>query len=91
MKLSVRAVFRSFDGKVLHTLNYRRILSLNANIPVQRWFDGKRIDSLLTDELTDLNGTLLQHTLLFVSGALITIQFGSIGWETTRAFGKGAE
>ncbi len=92
LRLSIRAVFRSFDENLLHKLSYRKVTSLHANIPVERWFDSGdgRIDSLLADELVGLSGSLLEHTFLFVSGARITVQFGSVGWETTRALQKKA-
>jgi hypothetical protein len=87
LKLSVRALFGSFDGKTLHELKYRQVASLNANIPTERWFDAGdgRVDSLLADELTDANGSLMQHTFLFVSGTLISIQFGAVSWKCTHA------
>jgi hypothetical protein len=86
LKLSVSALFGSFDGKTLHELKYKQVASLNANIPTERWFDmgNGRVDSLLADELTDVNGSLLQHTFLFASGTLISVQFGTVSWKSTR-------
>src|SRR6185437_8685413 len=62
--LTVRALFCSFRSKTLHSLTYKQVASLSANIPIERWFDwgDGRIDSLLSDELTDVDGTLMQHT-----------------------------
>jgi hypothetical protein len=84
--LTVRALFCSFDSKTLHSLTYKQVASLSANILIERWFDWghRRIDSLLSDELTDVNGALMEHTYLFVSGTVISIQFAAVIWETTR-------
>jgi hypothetical protein len=86
LKLSVRALFSSFDGKTLHELKYEQVASLNANIPTERWFDvgNGRVDSLLADELTDVNGSLMQHTFLFASGTLISVRFGAVSWKSSR-------
>jgi hypothetical protein len=87
-QLAIRALFRSFDEKTLHELKYRPVESLNANIPLERWFDWgdgrRRIDHLLADELTDAGGSQMQHTYLFASGTLISIRFGTVTWERTR-------
>jgi hypothetical protein len=90
LKLSVRAQFRSFDEKSIHTLTYRRVVSLNANIPSDRWFDwgDGQIDHLLADELTEADASSMRHTFLFASGTLISILFGAVTWESTRVLSK---
>ena len=87
LETTVQATFRSFEEDKLHLLAYRNIAALNVNVPADRWFDAggnKRIDSLLADELTNVDATLMQHAFLFASGAAISIQFEHVSWKTKR-------
>ena len=84
----VRATFSSFDGTILHKLAYSNVVALNASLPSVRWFKwsfGRDcIGSLLANELTAVNATQMQHSFLFTSGAVISLTFGRVTWETRR-------
>jgi hypothetical protein len=86
LRMSVRATFGSFDEETLHTLTYRGVKALNANVPMERWYErwGSRIDSLLSHELTSAGVGLMRHAFLFASGAALSIICERVRWETKR-------
>jgi len=86
LETAVEATFRSFDQKTLHLLSYKGIEALSVNVPSERWFEMKRksIDHLLADELTSAGANRMQHAFLFASGAVISITFERVRWETKR-------
>jgi len=83
-EMTVQATFCSFDEKTLHLLAYRGVKALSVNVPAERWFASRRIESLLSHELTDEKSGLMQHAFLFASGAAISITFERVRWQTKR-------
>ncbi|HWR15975.1 MAG TPA: hypothetical protein VN577_14195 [Terriglobales bacterium] len=82
---AVRATFLSFDEKTLHELRYRKLESLQVDLPTEPWFHWgghKQIDSLLSHELTANGRSLMQHKFLFASGAVIAVTFAEMTWKT---------